>query len=989
MKGCLLALILLTLLILPTLEVQGQRLDHVQGEILIQLKPKADIRRLLPAFNQFQGRNTSFRILRQLDGPMNIWVCGFDHTRIHEGKLLERLREHPLVERAQFNHFLRLRSNIPDDPQFAKQWQYFNTGQSGGLNGADLDMDLAWDFTTGGRTPGGEEIVVCVIDNGIDYEHEDLRDNLWTNRAEIPGNGIDDDENGYIDDYRGWNTALENDRIDLEPVDDVHGTPVAGIVGARGNNGRGVSGVNWQVRLMIVAGGTGVESEALEAYAYPLAQRRRYNDTNGGEGAFVVATNASWGRDFVDPAEFPLWCALYDTLGTAGILNVAATANEEIDVDEEGDMPTGCGSDFLIGVTNIDANNRKIWQAGYGRQSIDLGAYGEDVWTLDRDNRYGTFGGTSAATPHVTGAVALLYAADCSRLQYLAQFDPPAAALLAKDYLLRGVVPTGSLENITLTGGRLNILNSLALYLAECVGCGAPSALRADPIDETRVRLRWHQDPATDKVDLRWRAAGASDWKVVRNVRSPFDLEDLAGCTTYEMQLSGACGSTETGYTPGIFFTTFGCCALPARFRLSTRNAASAVLQWDRVDGADGYQLRLRQLESGEEKQITVRTDIAFFNGLDACAEYEVAIRTLCPDSPSAFGKSLPLSTLGCGPCFDLPYCTPEGAEASQEWIAEVSLHTLEHYSGPNEGYGDFTGMPTTQLARGASYPITITPGFAGQRLFEYHRAWIDFNQDGVFQSAEQIFDPGGVSRSPVSGSITIPDDAALGKTRLRVAMKFLDPPGPCGFIDRPFGEYEDYCVLIVEEEEACGTAFFPDTLAVGPYQASLQWAPVPEADSFLLRYREREQSEWTVLTMTEPRAQLEQLKACTAYEVQVKTVCREWYGPFAEAFVFETDCATSINDPTRPAALENVWLFPNPARQFLTVDLELRQAQNSLQVILFDLSGRPVQRQEQALSTGAHRLQLDLGRLPAGVYWLRLLDDDGQAVTRRVVKVE
>jgi len=988
MKRCLLALCLLYFTVLPVEEVTAQRLDHIQGEMLIQLRPEADMRRLLAEFNRFQGRNTHFRIVRQLQGPMRSWVCRFDHTRIHEGRLLERLRAHPLIENAQFNHFLTLRSTIPDDPDFARQWQYFNTGQGGGLPGADFDIDLAWDFTTGGRTPGGDEIVVCIIDNGVDLDHEDLRDNLWTNQAEIPGNRIDDDENGYIDDYRGWNTALQNDRIDLEPVDDIHGTPVAGIIGARGNNGKGVSGVNWQVRLMVVSGGTGVESEALEAYAYPLAQRRRYNASGGLEGALVVATNASWGRDFVDPSEFPLWCALYDTLGAAGILNIAATSNEEINVDEQGDMPTGCGSDFLIGVTNIDGNNDKIEKAGFGRRSVDLGAYGEDVWTLDRGNRYGRFGGTSAATPHVSGAVALLYGAACSRLQYLTQFDPPAAALLAKDYILRGAVPTGSLENITLTGGRLNILNSLALYLDECSACAPPSALRAAPLDETRTRLLWHQDPGVEKVDLRWRPAGATDWKVVRNVRSPFELEGLSACTAYEVQLSSTCGGRQSDYTPGFFFTSDGCCELPDRFRLSVRNEASAVVQWDLVDGAEAYQLRLRTLETGAEEQITVRSDIAFFNSLDACAAYEVAIRTLCPEGPSSFGKQITLSTLGCGSCLDLPYCTPDGADARQEWIDEVQLHTLEHFSGSDDGYGDFTGLPTTQLARGATYPITITPGFAGQRLFEYHRVWIDYDQDGAFQDTELVFDPDGVSRNPVSGSVEIPADALTGKTRMRVAMKFLDPAGPCGFIDRPFGEYEDYCVFIVEEEAPCSPALKPDTLSVGFETASLQWTSSENADSYLLRYRDQARSEWTVMTVDEPQAELEELSACTTYEVQVKSICGELYGPFDETFTFNTDCTTSTA-PQGPTALERVGVFPNPTRRSVTVDLELRQALDRLQLTLFDLNGRPLQNRELRLGAGSHQLTIELDLLPAGVYWLRLQDEQGRSVTRRVAKID
>src|SRR5690606_36199811 len=141
---------------------------------------------------------------------------------------------------------------------------------------------------------------------------------------EIPNNGIDDDGNGYVDDFLGWDADAADDDITGGTFGGGHGTPVAGIVGAKGNNGIGVTGVNWNVKLMIVVGG-GNEAQAIAAYSYPLSLRKLYNQTGGQRGAFVVSTNASWGIDFTQASTAPLWCAMYDTLGAYGILNAGAT----------------------------------------------------------------------------------------------------------------------------------------------------------------------------------------------------------------------------------------------------------------------------------------------------------------------------------------------------------------------------------------------------------------------------------------------------------------------------------------------------------------------------------------------------------------------------------------------------------------------------------------------------------------------------------------
>lgn len=774
--------------------LSAQQLQHVQGDLLVQFPLGMNARSWTLDYQKFQGENTQLSLVKKISDPVHIWQLYFDFTKVDEKAFLSAIRRDDRIIQAQFNHFLEDRA-VPNDELFSNQWQYINTGQSGGMVGADMDADLAWDTTTGGLTAEGDTIVVCVIDNGVQLDHPDLVDNLWRNHAEIPGNGIDDDDNGFIDDYLGWNVLDDDDDVSGGN----HGTAVSGIVGAKGNNLIGVAGVNWDVKLMIVDHElSATEARAIEAYSYALVHRKRYNETDGEEGAFVVATNSSWGIDNAPASEAPLWCAMYDTLGQYGILNAGATTNSNTNVDFEGDLPTSCPSDFLMSVTNMNHNDEKEIAAGFGVFSIDLGAFGANVYTTNINSSYGNFGGTSGATPQVAGAMALLYASPCPDLVQIAKSDPATAAALVRDYILDGVDANESLDGITVTGGRLNINNSMELLMEDCGSCVDAFGLEVIDLTDVSASFGWTQFDNVIQMNLRWRERGSTTWTTIEEVTSPFTFADLLACTEYEVQLQSICEEDTLPFSDSFIFETDGCCDAPEELNVTGVTESVIALGWSEVFAASSYSVRFKPSSGITWTTLTTFATFIGLPSLMACEDYDIQIRANCANGDfSDFSETLLVTTLGCGGCLDFEYCEPDPLNADGEWIERVVIGDMENISGPNGGYGDFTGMEAIELNKGQSIVVEVEPGYSGTNWAEYFQIWIDLNKDGFFAQAELVYDPGEALNTPQSDSFIIPEGIESGSTRLRVAMQFLDPGGPCSF-GQEFGEVEDYCVNIV-----------------------------------------------------------------------------------------------------------------------------------------------------------------------------------------------
>jgi subtilisin family serine protease len=307
-----------------------------------------------------------------------------------------------------------------------------------------------------------DTIVIAIIDKGVNLTHEDLIQNIWINKHEVPHNNIDDDNNGYIDDIHGWNFENNSNDVTNNGIGNWHGTPINGIIGAISGNKLGIDGICPSVKLLNIVKGDDIESITL-ALKYIHTLRKRFNETRGKEGEFIVAINCSWGKDSLWADDYPIWCSIYDSLGNEGILCVNSVPNNHVDVDIIGDMPTTCESRYLITVTNSNQNDVKIYDAGYGSISVDLAVPGDNTFTTLNNSGYGYFGGTSASAPYVTATIGLMYLLPIEQINRDRFDDPAKLAERIKEAIILGVDKNPDLNDLIVSGGRLNMFSSLKL----------------------------------------------------------------------------------------------------------------------------------------------------------------------------------------------------------------------------------------------------------------------------------------------------------------------------------------------------------------------------------------------------------------------------------------------------------------------------------------------------------------------------------------------
>ncbi|CAN2046882.1 serine protease [Candidatus Magnetomoraceae bacterium gMMP-1] len=412
----------------------------------------------------------------------------------------------------------------PNDPGIDCVWAMNNTGQTGGSLGADIDAYEAWDTQT-----GSSSVIVGIIDSGIDYDHPDLAANMWKNPNEIPNNGVDDDNNGYVDDVYGWDW-FNNDN---DPSDDYgHGTHCAGIVGAVGNNGKGVAGVCWNVKLMALKflneEGDGSVAAAIFVIEYAALM-----------GATLTSNSWGWSGESFELLKSAISCS--------NMLFIVAAGNESSDNDFLSNYPSGFALDNIISVAAVTHNDQLAHFSNYGAVSVDLAAPGVNIVStrpnnstgLDDDFKapgcglssdyYGIISGTSMAAPYVSGAAALVYSK-----------NPSMTWQEIKAALLDNVDRISSLNDKTLTGGRLNVSKAL--------GESESSEITVDP--QSLAFTLTKGSSATDILIIENTGKADLEWKLLEssaNSQSEIIDQNSGYPETYYAQLAKGAVDTRVG----------------------------------------------------------------------------------------------------------------------------------------------------------------------------------------------------------------------------------------------------------------------------------------------------------------------------------------------------------------------------------------------------------------------------------------------------------
>ncbi|NMR27535.1 S8 family serine peptidase [Pseudoalteromonas sp. NEC-BIFX-2020_015] len=360
-------------------------------------------------------------------------LAKFEVTGMSTKEAIKLLQTHSAIEYVEPDYRVSI-ANTPNDPDFSQLWGLHNEGQTGGTADADIDALEAWSITTGGK-----DVVVGVIDTGVDYSHSDLTANMWVNPGEIAGDGIDNDNNGYVDDIYGINAITSAG----DPMDDQgHGTHVSGTIGATGNNNNGVVGVNHDAAIVgckfLDAQGSGSTSNAIKCIDYMVGLKN--------DGVNIRVLNNSWGGGGFSQA-------LADAITAseqADILFVAAAGNDAVDNDQNPSYPANYEHESVLSVASTDSRDNMSDFSQWGATTVDLGAPGSAILSTVPGNGYASYSGTSMATPHVAGVAALVLS-----------INPDLSTSELKQLLMDSGDDNAQLQGKTVSGKRLNANQAL------------------------------------------------------------------------------------------------------------------------------------------------------------------------------------------------------------------------------------------------------------------------------------------------------------------------------------------------------------------------------------------------------------------------------------------------------------------------------------------------------------------------------------------------
>jgi len=576
----------------------ARKATYVPGELLVKYRTSARTAALEDSQSQ-RGVSTlhTFKSIR------------VRHLKLPKGmtvkEALKIYQDDPDVEYVEPN-YVRRASLAPNDPDFGELW---------GLQ--KLDAPEAWDTQTGSPT-----VVVAVVDTGADWDHEDLSANIWDNDDEAE-NGADSDGNGYTDDIRGWDFVNNDNDPDDDHTGTYHGTHVSGTIGAVGDNGTGVTGINWSVSIMplkiLGADGSGSVANEVEAINYAVAN-----------GANII--NASFSGDSYSSSEHDA----VDSARAAGVLFVAAAGN---DSQDNGDIPTYPASydlDNVIAVAATAQNDAMAWFSNYGATSVDVAAPGVSIYSTKAGDTYQYMSGTSMATPHVAGLAALIWAenAGLSHEQ-------------VKDRILNGVDVLPALTGKLLMAGRINANNSIN---PPANAPDAPSGLGVGALSTSETGLSW-ADNADDesgfKIERKTDIAGSYSHivTVAANVES-YDDTGLNDGTTYHYRVRafnavGDSAPSEDNATTPL--------AAPTNLSADAVSSSRIDLSWtDHSSVESGFKIEQKAGSGGTYTEIAVvGTNVSTYNntGLETSTTYYYRVKAYKGGLDSAYSNEASAGT--------------------------------------------------------------------------------------------------------------------------------------------------------------------------------------------------------------------------------------------------------------------------------------------------------------------------------------------------------
>ena len=472
-----------------------KELNFTPGEILVRFRDKASTVRNAtqsdPAQLELEQDGQLIHVTIEPLGMRTEIVEGLRLARVSADDTLravEALRARSDVLYAEPNYIWK-KMLTPNDPRFGEQTNLRSTSSPT----SDIDAEQAWDITT-----GSSNVAVGIIDEGIDINHTDLAANIWTNPGETPGNGIDDDANGFVDDIHGWDFLHHDNSVydgpgtnpDGTPVD-AHGTHVAGIIGAVGNNNIGIAGINWQVTMVpmkFIGPNGGSTTDLLGAYDYALKLKQAWESSGGTRGANLRILNNSYGGFANSQAA----ADAIRILSNAGILFIVAAGNESSDNDRFPVYPANYKVPNIISVGSSDSVGQMSFFSNFGQRTVDMLAPGSSVLSTIPGNLHARASGTSASAPHVTGTAALV----------LAAFPGMSMKRLRAATILGGTID----NSLTISRRRLNARGSLDNAAeTDVTPPAAVTNLAITSQNSTSIGLRWNapgDDGANGTVSL-------------------------------------------------------------------------------------------------------------------------------------------------------------------------------------------------------------------------------------------------------------------------------------------------------------------------------------------------------------------------------------------------------------------------------------------------------------------------------------------------------